>query len=306
MKKVLVTGGTGFIGSNLVKRLLNDNVEVYVLIRPNSTSGMRRLESLSGIKFIQSTPKELKSNKLLPKFDVCFNLAAYGVKYEEQNMDEMINGNVNFLIDIIDFVCENKTNLLIHTGSCFEYGVNEGEKLTEESRLEPQSIYASTKLSGTIIGTTYAKLKNVNMITVRPFGVYGPGEAEYRLLPQLIEAAIKKKELRMTPGEQVRDYLYIDDLVDAYLKLSNSGKIKPYDIYNICSAQPILIKEFVEVFCSVYKCRKDIFKLGEIPYRENEVMHFIGDNSKIKEQTYWEPRISLEEGIKLSIDLYNK
>lgn len=305
MKNILVTGGTGFIGSNLVKRLIKDGVKVYVLIRPNSTLGIGGLKGLQDIKYIYSTSKDLKNNKDLPKFDVCFNLAAYGVKYEQQNMDEMIEGNVNFLLDIIDFVDQNKTDLLIHTGSCFEYGINEEKRLSEESKLEPQSLYGSAKMAGTIIGNTYAKSKNINMITVRPFGVYGPGEAKYRLLPQLIDAAINRKELCMTLGEQVRDYLYIDDLIDAYIKLSDSSDIKYYEIYNICSSQPISIKEFVQAFCNVYRCEDNFFRFGQIPYRDNEVMHFIGDNSKIKKATNWKPTISLEEGISMNINWHN-
>jgi len=306
MRNVLVTGGTGFIGSNLVRRLIKEDIKVYVLVRPNSTFGTERLEYINGITYIKSTPKELKNYKDLPRFDVCFNLAAYGVKYEQQDIDEMVEGNINFLIDIIDFVHENKTNLLIHTGSCFEYGTNEGEKLLEDSKLDPQSLYASTKVSGTLIGNTYAKSRNVNMVTVRPFGVYGPGEAKYRLLPQLIDAAINKKELAMTQGDQIRDYLYIDDLIDAYIKLAYSKCIEFYGIYNICSSQPISIKGFVEIFCNVYSCERNLFKFGEIPYRDNEVMHFVGDNFKITNQIEWEPKINIEEGIRLNINFYKK
>ncbi|CUU50240.1 NAD-dependent epimerase/dehydratase family protein [Clostridium beijerinckii] len=302
MRNVLVAGGTGFIGSNLVRRLINDGVNVYVLTRPNSTSEMERLNDVIGITYINSTMEELKNIKCIPQFDVIFNLVAYGVNYDNQNINDMINTNINFVIKIIDFACQNKAKLLIHTGSCFEYGINKGEKLSEECNLDPQSLYASAKVSGTIIGNTYAKLKELNMITVRPFGVYGPGESYYRLLPQLIEASINGKKLPMTKGEQIRDYLYIDDLIDAYIKLGRCRNIEPYSIVNICSSESISIKEFVYVFCDVSGCDKDIFNLGEIPYRDNEVMYFVGDNSKIKSLIDWTPHVSLEDGIRMSIE----
>lgn len=306
MKNILVIGGTGFIGSNLVKSLVKKEVgKIYVLIRKESKAGIRNLLGVEDqIETIKANVNELINNNTLPQFDVCYNLAAYGVKYDEQDIHKMNNVNVDLLNQIIDFAAVNKTKLIIHTGSCFEYGVNEGKKISEESELNPQALYGATKVAATITGNIYAKLKGVSMITVRPFSVYGPGEASYRLLPQLIDAAMNNKELKMTKGEQIRDYLYIDDLVNAYIELSSSNNIDNYNIYNICSSVPMSIKEFVDVFCKVYKCDRKIFNMGAIDYRKNEVMHFIGDNNKLKSVIEWNPETKIEDGIRKSIDYF--
>ncbi|WP_459478705.1 NAD-dependent epimerase/dehydratase family protein [Clostridium saccharoperbutylacetonicum] len=304
MKNCLVTGGTGFIGSHLIKSLINNDIKVYALIRPNSSLGINRLDGIAGIEYIESSSKRLILNKSLPQFDVCFNLAAYGVNYEQQNLNEMIEGNVKFLMDIIDFAVINNTKLLIHTGSCFEYGINEGKEISEEAKLDPQSLYGASKTAGYIIGNTYAKIKNVKMITVRPFGVYGPGEGNHKLIPQMIASIINGTKLDMTLGEQIRDYLYIDDLIDAYIKLATSKSIHYYESYNVCSSEAIKLKDLGKILADICNFNEKIFNYGAIPYRINEVMYFVGKNAKIENEVSWRPKISLRTGLKLTVDWY--
>lgn len=303
--KVLVTGATGFIGSNLVNRLLNDGYDVYVLVRPNSLSGMKRLELYKNIKILNIEVERLLEIEELPKFDICFNLASYGVDYRNQDPYEMIDGNIKFVINLIDFCSKNKTNLLVHTGSCFEYGINNNNiPLRENDQLRPHSLYAVSKVSGVIMANTYAKMKSVNLVTVRPFGVYGPNEGIHRLVPQVIDTILQNKKLDMTKGEQVRDYLFVDDLVDAYIKLSTSDKTKIYDIYNICSSEQISIRELVEELCRIYDYDISNFNFGKIPYRENEVMYFVGDNTKIYNDISWKPKTKLVDGLRTTYEWY--
>lgn len=304
--KVLVTGATGFIGSNLIDRLINDGHDVYALIRPKTTNGTKRLEKYKNINFIQSTPENLDKVKDLPVFDICFNLASYGVDYRQQNTEDMIDGNIKFILNIIDFCEKNKTKMLVHTGSCFEYGVNEAKPLKETDNLNPHSLYAASKVSSVFMANTYAKIKGVKMITIRPFGVYGANEGMHRLVPQLIDCVINNKKLDMTEGEQIRDYLFVNDLVDAYIKIATDYRANVYDIYNVCSSQEISIKKLVEKICDIYDYDISNFNFGNIPYRKNEVMYFVGDNSKIYNDIEWKPTTSLEDGLKLTIEWYKE
>lgn len=306
MKNILIIGGTGFIGSNLTRRLAKERENnVYVLIRPNSKNGKKRLEGIKNIYYIESIVDDLFKNKNLPCFDICYNLAAYGVNYEEQDIQKMIDVNIKLLMKLIDFVYLNHTRLLVHTGTCFEYGVvNDNKKISENSSLNPKGLYGASKATSTIIGNIYAQKKKINMITVRPFGVFGPGEGMHKLVPQIIGAALNNKPLAMTYGEQIRDYLYIDDVVEAYVQLANSKIIKNYDIYNICSGIPIQIKDFVEIVSNITKCNKDIYKLGSIPYRDNEIMFFVGDNNKIILDTDWRIKTDIQNGLKFTIEWY--
>lgn len=305
--KVLVTGATGFIGSNLVRKLIENNFEVYILLRTNSTLGTKRVDKYSKVKKIYGDSKELISKaKELPMFDICYNLASYGVDYRQQDLDNILDGNIKFTLDIIEFCSLNKTKLLIHTGSCFEYGINEVDLLNESEFINPQSVYGSAKAASVIMGNTYAKLKDVKMITVRPFGIYGINEGMHKLIPSIIKAVIKNESMKLTEGMQIRDYLYIDDLLDAYIKLSTNDNIKPYEIFNVCSSKETTIRDIVREICEIANVDIDIFKFGEIPYRKSEVMRFVGDNSKILNQVNWSPKYSLREGLKLTYDWYKE
>lgn len=303
--KVLVTGGTGFIGSNLINRLVDDGHEVYALIRPNSSNGIKRLEKYKNIKMLYSSVENLVKIEDLPRFDICFNLASYGVDYNNQNPYEMIDGNINFIINLIDFCNKNKTNLLVNTGSCFEYGINSNEKpLKETDALNPHSLYASAKVASVIMANTYAKMKSVKLITIRPFGVYGPNEGMHRLVPQVIDCILNNKKLDMTKGEQIRDYLFVNDLVDAYIRLSTDSRTKIYEIYNVCSSEQISIRKLVKELCKIYDYDISNFNFGNIPYRENEVMYFVGDNSKIYNDISWKPKTKLVDGLRSTLEWY--
>lgn len=302
--KVLVTGSTGFIGSNLVGKLLSCEFEVYALIRPESSQGTKRLANYKELKYIYSSSSELIYMNNIPQFDICFNLASYGVDYRQQKLSDMINGNIKFTLNIVEFCKNNKTKLLINTGSCFEYGSNDLKQLTEKSALNPHSIYGSAKAASVIMANTYAKLNNVRMITVRPFGIYGPNEGLHKLIPQLIETIIKNKKIDMTLGEQVRDYLYVEDLVDAYIELAISDNIVNYHIYNICSSEEVTIKQLVHALCEICGYNESNFNYGALPYRDNEVMYFVGDNTKVCNVIKWRPKVSLKEGLKMTIEHY--
>lgn len=298
---VFVTGGTGFIGSNLIKGLLNRGANVYALIRPNSSIGLSKIQNLKGINYVVSTSRDLlKKIDSLPRFDVCFHLASYGVDYRQNDYNLLINGNINFTMEILQFCKFNKTKVFINTGSCFEYGMNNKRLIKEDDALNPETIYSATKVSNEIIAKTFCKNNNIKLILVRPFGVFGPNEGMHRLVPQIMKAGIKNEPLKLTMGNQVRDYLYIDDLINAYIELALSDNIKSNEIYNICSSKEITIRKFINKIIEVCNFNRKNYLFGEIPYRLNEDMYFVGDNSKLKKIIGWSPQFSIEDGIKMT------
>lgn len=303
MRNILVTGGSGFIGKNLVKGLTDNGDNVYILVHNNKLNG--KFDS-NLIKYVYCDSKDLCEIDYLPQMDVCYNLAAYGVNYSNQDINQMINTNITFLIDIINFAKKNNTKLLIHTGTCFEYGFVKNNTIKESSALNPQSLYGVTKMAGVNIGNIYAKHNKVNMITVRPFGIYGPGENMNKLVPSIINSGISNTKLKMTEGNQIRDYLFIDDLIDAYVKLGLSNNLQMYEQYNVCSSKAISISEFCKKIINVCGFNKDLFEFGAIDYRENEVMRFVGDNTKVKNTIDWIPKTTLDEGIKKAFNYYRQ
>jgi len=317
--KALVTGGTGFVGSNIIKELVERKWEVYALVRKNSSLGYKRLNVIKNIKFIYAEElfknncenlneldlRNSKFNSTMPQFDVCFHLAAYGVDYREQNINKIIDGNIKFTMDVLKFCKINKTKKVIITGSCFEYGVNESKRLNEENKLNPQSYYSIAKVACENMASLYAKTNNIKLITIRPFGSFGEGEGVHRFVPQLMKSVILNENMNMTAGEQVRDYLYIKDLVEAYITLSVKD-VPLYEAYNVCSGVEIKIKDLAIEVAKITNNSLKLFNFGAVPYRKNEVMHFVGDNSKIKKYTDWTPKYTLEEGLTRTYEWYKE
>lgn len=310
--KALVTGATGFIGINLIKELLAKKWEVYVLLREDSN--IKSICEITALHYLYE--KDIIINhkntfeieikfKNVPRFDVCFHLAAYGVDYKKQDIYKMIDGNIKYTLKVLEFCNVNGTGKFINTGSCFEYGANKGVKLKEDEILNPKSYYAIAKVAAENMATLYAKNNSMNLITVRPFSVFGEGEGFHRLIPELFTSAILGKPLKMTNGEQVRDYLYVKDLVNGFIELAESDAPK-YEVFNLCSGKEIKIKEIVHIVLKITNCDKSLFLFGHIPYRNNEVMYFVGDNSKINKYTIWKPTYSLEEGLERTYEWYKK
>ena len=304
MENVLVTGASGFIGKNLVDRLLKEKVNVYVLLRKPIVDYKKEIGVNPKINYVFFDDIKLHNMMHLPEMDVCFNLAGYGIDYKDRDIDQMIEGNIRFLLQLIQFSKYNKTKLIVNTGSGAEYGIIEGKKISEKDIMQPQSLYGISKFCGFKMGNLYAKENGVEIVTVRPFGVYGPGEKEHRLVPQLIRSLEEEKTLEMTLGEQIRDYIYIDDLIDAYIKIAKSPNKDIYGVYNVCSSEGISVKEIANIIEEIYglENKHSKFKFGSIPYRIDEIMYYVGDNTKILNEIGWKPSTDIRDGLKKMIE----
>lgn len=305
--KALITGATGFIGSNLVRELLKRDWEVYAIIRNNSSIGLSRLKDLKNLNYIYINNNSFENIEYsnIPKFDACFHLAAYGVDYNQKDISQTIDANIKFTMNLLKFCKNNKTKKIINTGTCYEYGINNRRKISEDTQLNPQSYYAISKVASELMANLYAREMNLNLITVRPFGIFGEYEGLHKLVPQLMKSVILNETIKMTQGEQIRDYLYIKDLIEAYISLIETD-VPNYEVFNICSGNEIRIKEFAYLISKITGCDMKLFQLGAIPYRKNEVMYFVGDNSKIKKYTNWRPKYSIEEGLKNTYEWYKE
>jgi len=245
----------------------------------------------------------LANPNIYPPFKTIYHLATVGVRPNFSDISLFCDINIKMGCQLVDFAIQNKSELLVNFGSCFEYG-NHGDKLLSEiDDCYPESLYAISKNASVKLTTQYAKQKNVCLITVRPFGVFGTGEDINRLAPSIIYHGLKKEVLKLTAGEQIRDFVNVKDVVKSVIMLANSSKKNIYDIYNICSNYPVSVKTFTEEIISLLKFDKNLYQFGAISYRKNEAMCFIGNNEKLLktiEYTFPENHIN---GI---LNLYNE
>lgn len=282
MTPVLVTGAAGFIGLHIVSELVNNGSTVYALIEKSDEVGKKKLLNISpAIAIIDNFEQMLENPENYPYFDCIFHLATVGVDPKFNNIELFCDVNIKMACQLIDFAKSNKTKLFVNFGSCFEYGDHGNVLLSEDMECKPETLYAISKNASTNLSICYAKNLGVNMITVRPFGVFGEGEAENRLAPSIIKSCLHNEVVKTTAGEQIRDFVNVKDVAKAVIALTKAEYV-PYEIYNICSDTPVSVKDFILEIVDTCNFDRSLIDFGGIPYRDNEAMVFAGSNKKLQ------------------------
>lgn len=303
--KILITGGTGFIGRNLVPYLKSKGYEVFLLIQEQEIKKIKR-EHINAVLWKnlleENDIKDIYGN-IVNDIDVTIHLASYGVNFLEKDLEKMVNVNINLSLKLIENLYKLNCNKIILTGSGFEYKYT-GKKLTEENLLYPNTLYSATKSSSIALSQSLAKIKNIKTITLRLFNIFGEYENKNRLLPSLFLNK-NKENIPFTFGEQIRDFLYIKDVISAYEKVL-SNDIFDNEIYNVCSSKEISIHDFILLAAEKIAIPIKNLKFGEIPYRKGEPMHIVGNNRKFCEKFNWKQEYTLSSGIELMYKNYGE
>ncbi len=233
MKKIIVTGGAGFIGSNLVKALLKNDVEKILIIDDLSTGSKLNLDNLLSdkkIKLIQSKIEDIENiNKVFQKYDFCYHLAAgVGVQYIMDNLSESLLTNIMATHKVLEACQANNLPVLL-TSTSEVYGVAEDKVWTEETKslIGPTTklrwSYAASKMIDEFIALSLYEEKKVSPIIVRLFNIIGPNQLSKfgMVVPKFIEAAIKDEDILIHgDGSQSRSFTWVDDVVTYLIKLA--------------------------------------------------------------------------------------
>jgi UDP-glucose 4-epimerase len=300
-KRVLVTGGSGFIGRHLIRALEREGARVYATCRaPDSVTADSPAEWLSlDLAQRASILKTVQASQP----DVVFHLAARlgadrSIAFSELALRENVIGTHLLLAALSELKTVERVVVL---GSGEEYGRNETLPITEEQPLRPVSPYSLSKAASSQLALTYAALYDLPVTVIRPFIVFGPGQSPSMMVPGLIETLTSRGEFAMTKGEQTRDFLYVEDLVDGLLAAASSdGAIG--EAFNLCSGQEHSIRHVAEMIRNLIG--EGTILPGALPYRENEVWRLVGSNEKARRLLQWTPRTTLEEGLGKTIEWY--
>lgn len=307
-KTVFLTGATGFIGSHLLKRLINEGCNVHTSIRTNSS--LWRIEDfkdkfvyytldLTDFEAVRALIKQIKP-------DIIFHLAAYGVDYRQQHIYQSVNININATVNLFESFLENKGFRFVHTGTSLEYG-HENKPLSEGGLLNPASVYGITKFASVQLLLFMSKqAQHGNLVILRPFGIFGELEGSHKFFPQVIDKLSRGLPVQMTGGEQVRDYLYVDDLVDAYIMAAVVPLKNVGEIINIGSGNGIPLKEIALNMAKQLDVSENLLQFGALPYRFDEIMYSVADIEKAKNILGFQPKTPLEKGIKNMVRWYKR
>lgn len=304
-KKYLITGSSGFIGSVLLRKLLDNNKDVYIILRKQSNTWRINdlLDKVTVIHSDLSNVSELTQIIKKIKPNIIFHLATNGAYSYQKDADQIIHTNILGTWNLLQACNTINYELFVNTGSSSEYGFKKFA-MREADILEPASYYAVTKCAQTLLCSHIAKQEKKPIVTIRPFAVFGPYEEPKRFVPTLMKALLFNKKMDLVSPETARDFIYIDDIVDAYLKI-NELKNNPGEYFNIGSGIQSTIKDVVETAIKI--TGKNIkLKWGSMENRNWDTANWVADISKARQLLKWTPKTNLEQGIKLTWSWFQK
>lgn len=294
-RRVLVTGATGFIGSHLVRRLVGIGCEVVAMTRPSSNL-WRIKDTLSQVKIVKADMDKLVVGNLesgLKGVEVVYHLAAAGVDQCRQDAMSIFRTNVMGTVQLLRLAHSLKTIRFIYCGSCFEYGP--GSRLREDVLPRPQSEYGASKVAAWSIVHAFSRQYGLPTVTLRPFTVYGPFEAKQRLVPYTIVKALQGSTIDLTGGEQSRDFVFVEDVIEALLEAAAAPEA-PGCTMNVCTGVATLVKDLVNTLVELIG-NGAAPRFGTIPYRDTEMRTLSGDPGKARQILGWAARTPLHDGL---------
>lgn len=285
--RVLITGATGFLGNNIVRALLKENYDVVILKR--SFSRTERIEDILDyvtIYDIDLHNLSLSFNEDKPINAVIHTATNYG--RENKNYTELLKSNLLFPLELLELAKKNNTQLFISIDTVLEKNTN---------------LYALSKKQFTEWAGQTQTDSQTSFINIELQHMYGPGEDGSRIISHIINSCLQNEPtLALTEGQQQRDFIYIDDVVSAILKLLEhhvKTGFQPYSSYELGSGQAISLRYIAQKIHLLCKS-KTVLNFGAVPYRSNELMFAQANIIKLK-KLGWQPTTSLLDGLKQTI-----
>ena len=327
---ILVTGSSGFIGSNLCKRLLTDNKDIRVIGLDNMNDyydvklkeyRLEELKKYDNFIFIKGNidDKDLM-DEVFSKYkpEIVVNLAAQaGVRYSIENPDAYIESNIIGFYNILELCRKYPVKHLVYASSSSVYGGNTKVPFSVDDKVDnPVSLYAATKKCDELLAHAYSKLYNIPCTGLRFFTVYGPAGRPDMAYFSFTNKLINGEKIKIfNYGNCKRDFTYIDDIVEGLIRVINKPPIKkddvdglpvaPYKIYNIGNSNPENLLEFVQIL------EEELVKAGVlpedydfeshkelVPMQKGDVKETYADTSELEQDFGFKPKTSLREGLR--------
>lgn len=288
--RVVVTGASGLVASHLVRALLERGDDVVAIVGPASDP-WRIADVLEHVEIVRADVRSLRRDAA-GRADVVLHLAAAGLRPDEAP-SVVVETNVLGTLRTLELAAQAGARRFVYCGSGFEYGP--GECHSEVESLRPLSEYGASKAAGGLIAHAFERRVGLEVVTVRPFTVYGPYEAAYRLVPSTLLAALDGGPVEITSGTQTRDFLWIGDAVDGLLAAADV-QAAAGEMLNLCTGIATPVRTVAELAAQVAGTGAEV-RVGALPDRAVEYDTLSGDATRAKAVLGWEARVSLREGL---------
>ena len=292
---ILIVGGTGFIGYHIAKISLKKGWTVTSI----SSKAPKKKRYLPKVKYLlcDITKKKALRRNIQKQFKYVVNLGGY---VDHSNKEKTFQSHYIGCKNLTEILLKKAPKAFIQIGSSIEYG-NAKSPQKENFRCNPKSVYGKAKLLASKHLLNLFKKQEFPSTVLRLYQAYGPRQDLNRFIPIIISGCIKNKQFPCSKGNQLRDFLYVDDVVNAILK-SLTNKNARGQILNIGSGKPRKIKNIIDYIKRTSKGGYPQF--GRVKLRKDEILEVYPDIKKAKNKINWSPRISFKKGLKITINSY--
>jgi dTDP-glucose 4,6-dehydratase len=304
-----VTGAGGFIASHLVERLAKEGAQVRAFVRYNSRNdvGMLRFISpdvFSVIEIAQGDLRDVEAvRKAVKNVDTVFHLGALiAIPYSYVNPREVVDVNIMGTLNILMAARDANVRRIVHTSTSEVYGTAQYTPIDEKHPLQGQSPYSASKIGADRIAESFYRSFDVPVVTLRPFNTYGPRQSTRAVIPTIITQALTRDEVKLGSLDPMRDFTFVADTANGFVRVAEADNVLGEEI-NLGNDNTIRIGDLVEkIFGIIGKTPKVVTDQQRVRPGKSEVMKLWASNQKAKEKIGWEPQISLDEGLKLTVE----
>lgn len=312
MKKALVTGADGFIGSHLVEMLVSNGYQVRALCQYNSFNFWGWLDANPVTKKIEVVSGDIRDPffcaEITKDMDVVFHLAALiAIPFSYSAPQSYVETNVTGTLNICQAALKNKVKRVIHTSTSEVYGTAKIVPIPETHPLQPQSPYSASKIGADAMAMSYFNSFELPLVIARPFNTYGPRQSARAVIPTIIsQLANGKKEIHLGDSTPTRDFNYVTDTCRGFVMLAECEKAIGKTV-NIGSGTEISIEDTFNLINDIMGTKARIVKdETRIRPSASEVFRLCCDNTLIKSLTGFQPQTDISQGLKLTVEWFTK
>lgn len=304
MKRIAIIGATGAIGTALLQKCIEQNIESYVFVQSDSKR-RNRIPQNELIHVITCGMENLQTfdSDCIPEIDVFYQFAWEGTYGADARNDMNVQiSNIKYTLDAVHTAYQMKCRKFVFAGSQAEYGRVDGI-LKPETACKPENGYGVAKYCAEIMSKVECQKLGMEHVTGRILSVYGPGDGENSMVSCAISRCLDGENPMFTMGEQKWDYLFNEDAADAFFRIGECGKNG--SVYVVGSGQTKTLREYISIICET--ANPSVVPLfGRIPYMDKQVMFLQADIASLREDTGFEPKIGFEEGIQRTVQWMKK